>query len=71
MPMKQSKPSEKKQNMDVFQTGIISSALINHYLARHPIIINGLLKESRSSRFIPLLGQHEVNGVAVLIDGSI
>jgi hypothetical protein len=62
---------QRSQDIDAFQAGIICATFINHYLARQLIMIYGLFKEGPSSDLIPVLGQHEVNGAAVFIDGSI
>jgi hypothetical protein len=38
---------------------------------REAVVVDGLLEERGSGHFVALFGQHEINGVAELVDGTV
>ena len=50
---------------------IICAALIHYHFPWKAIVIYGLLKECSGRGFIAFLGEHEINGVAKLINSAV
>ena len=38
---------------------------------REAVVVDGLLEERGRGHFVALFGQHEINGVAELVDGTV
>jgi len=61
----------QQQEVDVFESRIVGATLVHDHLVREPVSIDGTFEKGRSSGFVTVFGQHEVQGVAELVDGPV
>ena len=62
---------QHQQPIDILNAGIVGAAFIHDDFMREAVVVDGLLEERGSGHFIALFGQHEINGVAELVDGTV
>jgi hypothetical protein len=51
-----------QQKVQVQQTSLVGTILVDHHLLGHAIITDGLLEKRLGCSFVPLLGEHEIRG---------
>jgi len=60
-----------QQPIDILNAGIVGAAFIHDDFMREAVVVDGLLEERGSGHFVALFGQHEIYGVAELVDGTV
>jgi hypothetical protein len=49
----------------------IGAALVNHDLVRQTMLLNSFLEKAQRGFLIAMVGQEEINGLILLIDGAL